>query len=141
MKILLSFVLLVFLSGCASTNHVQVGVNEQDRSSHAVIIADTERDHGIFAGLDYRMYFIFLDDEDLFDIMRNEFHPETLSVNPGPHKIVVQLAHRNWRSYGCLLLDAEAGETYIVKRELRNYSVRFWAERVRGGDPVGTPCE
>ncbi len=141
MKIFLSFLLLALLAGCASTNHVQMGVNELDRSSHSVIIADTDRSHGIFSGLDYRMYFVSLDDEDLFDIRRNEFYPETLSVTPGVHKVVVQLAYRNWRAYGCLLMDSEAGKSYIVKREIGSYSVRFWGEDINGGDPVGVPCE
>jgi hypothetical protein len=64
-----------------------------------------------------------------------ESNPQDLS--PGRHIISVEIQVTTSTATGRLWLDAEAGKSYIVRRHIEGYGVRFWIEETDTGRVVG----
>ncbi|WP_046003038.1 hypothetical protein [Pseudoalteromonas rubra] len=139
MKKLFGAVLIIGLSGCAST-HIQKGVDASKESSFAVIQTETEKEHTFLTGLDQRVVIKSLNGE-MLALPGNIYPaPDVLKVTSGVHKIEVQYRHQNSYADGCVWVDAIAGNTYLIRRKLVNYAVTFWVENTDTNEVVGGIC-
>lgn len=63
--------------------------------------------------------------------------PQGVLVEPGKRYIVAKYNNGQAYAFGRLWLDVEKGKTYIVKAQIKNYSVAFWVQDKQTGDRVG----
>ncbi|TMP38587.1 hypothetical protein [Pseudoalteromonas rubra] len=139
MKKIFGAVLILGLSGCAST-HVQKGVDVTKESSFAVIKTETEKEHTLLTGLDQRVVIKSLNGEMLALPGNISPAPDVLNVNKGVHTIEVQYRHKNTFANGCVWVDAKAGSSYLIRRKVVDYAVTFWIENTDTNEVVGGIC-
>ena len=65
-------------------------------------------------------------------------------VTPGRHYLDLHYTYMNSFAWGQVWFDAEAGKTYVIRKQITGYSVRFWVEeeetgKLAGGIPGGEP--
>jgi hypothetical protein len=68
-------------------------------------------------------------------IFSGESNPQDLL--PGRHIITVAIDVENMHATGRLWLDAQEGKSYIVRKRIQGYGVRFWIEETDTGKMVG----
>lgn len=130
------------INGCATFPPYKAYTDEATAKSElAYLKCDSQHNHDLLGGLDQRLYISKIDNEGTFSffysIISNQMFPESAYVLPGRHYISINYRNLNWYANGQLWLDAEKGETYIVRKAMKNYEIRFWIENERTGKLVG----
>jgi len=139
LKSALSVLLLLLASGCSSI-HTQKGIDLKDKSSFVTISTDTEKNNRILSGLDKRVVITTLNGKNLFRMGWDFVYPDVVHVNEGVQTLQVRFNHMNNYADSCLWVNSKLGENYIVKKEIRDYSVMFWIENIESGERVGGIC-
>ncbi|USD33769.1 MULTISPECIES: hypothetical protein [Vibrio] len=127
----------IVLSACSST-YVEKGIDLNTTNGYATITTQTEKNNKIFSNLDQRLVITKHNDKSLLGLI--DPYPDVLHVKEGMQSLSVQYTHLNQYANGCLWIDAKAGENYIIKREVKNYSVGFWVENTKTQEMVGGIC-
>jgi hypothetical protein len=126
------------LLGCATTPPYKAYQGEKKLSDLAVIQCDSERAHGMWRGLDRAVWITKIDAKATLKPSSLHLHPpEEAWVESGRHYLEVRYTDHGGHADGKLWLDAEAGKTYIVRKKIEGYGVRFWIEEKESGKVVG----
>ena len=139
MKTVLPILLLLLASGCSSI-HSQKGIDLNDKGSFVTISTDTEKNNRILTGLDKRVVITTLNGKSLFRMGWDFVYPDVVHVNSGIQTIEVRFNHMSNYADSCLWVETKLGENYIVRKEIRAYSVKFWLENIDSGERVGGIC-
>ena len=144
--VLISTIILIVL-GCASVPPYKAYQGEKKPSELAVIQCDSEHTSNVFVALDERLYISKIDGKSTFNfahaLTANQEYPEKAYVEPGRRYLEFRYQGRGYAKMD-LWLDAEAGKTYIVRKEAGGGKVRLWIEEkgtgkvvggIRGGEP------
>lgn len=133
--------MIFLLFGCASTVHVPDGIDTEKSTSHAYLLTETAHIEKNTEGEEERIYLINLDDEYLYRMGKDFEFPQQSYLAEGQHQIRVKYEFENRSAIGCLWLPAKVGERYVVKKELKEFSVVFWIENEQSGQEVGGVCK
>lgn len=127
--------LILLLSGCASTTYEMKGLSVDNA---AYLKADSERAHGIFAGLDERLYIHEINGEAAGDFIKG--YPESAKIIAGLNEVKVEYWHSMITSNGCVKFNAEAGNTYIIRKKRDGMSVYYWVVLEGSETPISKAC-
>lgn len=127
--------LMLFLAGCASTTYEMKGLSVDNA---AYLKADSERAHGIFAGLDERLYIHEINGEAAGDFIKG--YPEGAKIIEGLNEVKVEYWHSMITSNGCVKFNAEAGNTYIIRKKRDGMSVYYWVVLEGSEKPISEAC-
>ena len=137
-RVLAVLCLASLMTACTTTGEVLLGNPASlAGTGKAKITTDSEHDHTILAGLDRRIYITSLDGKSLFRLGATSDYPEGMLLDPGRHEISIRFLHFNTFANGRLWFVAEREKSYIVRKQMENYSVRLWIEDMLTGRPVG----
>ena len=77
--------------------------------------------------------------QDLGALLIGQYHPypQKVFVKPGRHAVSVKYAHLNMYAEGELVLEAEAGKSYLVTATPQGYGVSFYIKNIESGEVVG----
>lgn len=126
------------LVGCSASPYRAAGIDTNNLGSFVVVETDSDKDHKVLRGLNETVQISRVDDENLYNFFTG--FPDKAFISAGRHRIEVKFSYLNTYATGCLLIDAVAGEEYIVRKLSNQYGVKFWMENKRSGQPVGGNC-
>ena len=127
--------LLIFLTGCAATTYEVDGLTSDNS---AYLKADSEHAHGIFVGLDERLYIHEINGAAAGDFIKG--YPEDAKIIAGENEVKVEYWHGQVSSNGCVKFSAEAGNTYIIKKKREGMSVYYWVVKEGTETPISKGC-
>ena len=136
------------LCGCASPRTFVQPAAAVDRDKSALVTCESEHGHTVLQGLNQKVFIAAIDNKSTFTM--NGFltdtapYAESAYVTPGRHYLTLQYNHMNVYARAIVWFDANAGESYLVRRRIEGYSVMFWVEeantgKIVGGIPGGEP--
>ncbi|CAM4298950.1 hypothetical protein [Pseudoalteromonas byunsanensis] len=127
--------LLICLAGCAATTYEVKGLNSENS---AYLKADSEHEHGIFVGLDERLYIHEINGVAAGDFIKG--YPEDAKILQGENEVKVEYWHSQISSNGCVKFFAEAGNTYIIRKKREGMSVYYWVVKEGSEKPISKGC-
>lgn len=138
---LLFAALCLLLCGCATQRtYTQAGV-PHDPAASAMIVCESENTHKILNGLNQKVFIAKIDEKSTFTVKGaltdTAPYAEAAYVTPGRHYLDLQYSHLNSYAWGRVWFDAEAGGSYVVRRQISGYAVTFWVEDMETGQAVG----
>jgi hypothetical protein len=131
-------VAVILGAGCASAPPVdQAQIHKTE--SRIRVTTDSENEHGLFSGLDKRVYITHVDDASTNTICFHfpDCYAQKVFVSPGRHYLKLKFTYLNRFARTTVWFDAEEGRSYVVRRKLSGYGVQFWVEDLATGRPVG----
>ena len=139
-KYILIFNVVASLTGCATTPPFKAYQGERRLSEISVIRCDSEHAHGMWRGLDEAVWITNIDGKTTLKTL-SVHPPEEAWVEPGRRYLEVRYTHRGGSAEGKLWLEAQPGKTYIVRKKIEGYGVRFWIEDKETGKVVSGRAE
>lgn len=138
MKLLVVFFLTGFLLGCiADSSYSPPGLSKEDA---VYLKVDSERDHGIFQGLDEKLYINAVNGVSIGGFFNGYY--ESAYIEPGLTEIEVGFYQGKVKSERCVKFLAEKGKSYIVRKKREAWSINFWVELENdiNTNVVNLPC-
>ncbi|WP_371379060.1 hypothetical protein [Thalassotalea aquiviva] len=127
---------LILLGGCASTDiYEPQGLTAKNM---AFLKADSEHAHGIFVGLDERLYINTINGQAAGDFFKG--YPEQAKIIAGFNEVKVDYYQGQLSSEGCVRFNAEPGETYIIRKKREGMSVYYWVEQEGTATSISQGC-
>jgi len=132
MKYILIFTAVSSLFGCSSSIPPPYKAYQGEKKLSDLAIIQSEGTYIWIMTIDGKT--TLTDFDSFIGLLR---FPEQVLAEPGRHTFEVRFVRGTGSAEGKLWLDAAAGKTYIVRKEIKGYNIRFWIEDKESGKVVG----
>ena len=129
--------LALLLGACAPALYTPPHLAQDPPPAH--VVTDSDEVTLVPKNLHQEIYITRVDDASTYRLCWNISlcWPKQALLPPGRHHLQLHYEMIAVYANALLWLDAEPGQSYIVRRKLEGYGVRLWVEEVGTGKVVG----
>jgi hypothetical protein len=131
----------ILLIGCRSPDvFVPDAIINIEKSEIAIIRTDSAHEHGIFVGLDQRLYISSVNGQKTTSMLSFKSYPDASKIPLGKNIIGLYYVQMKTRLNGCVTFIAEKGRTYTAQKKVSMFKINYWVTDDTTEKIVSRPC-